>query len=116
MAVLRNVMMASLLMLPLFAHAAEDPAVAMLNQRLTALQANPDTVDVAAYERLQAQQAITVLAKARRSELDDARYIAGRRVEIAEASSRAAVARRELELPALLSTKCDLGERRLDPP
>ncbi|MGV8961128.1 MAG: hypothetical protein ACOH1V_12210 [Stenotrophomonas sp.] len=97
MAVLRNMMMAGLLILPLFAHAAEDPAVATLNQRLIALQANPGTADVAAYERLQAQQAIAVLAKAKRKELDDARYIAGRRVEIAEASARAAVARRELD-------------------
>ncbi|WP_305805601.1 hypothetical protein [Stenotrophomonas sp. YIM B06876] len=97
MAALRKVMMAGVLMLPLCAHAAEDPAVAAFNQRLISLQADPGTADVAAYERLQAQQAVAALAKAKRKEVDDARYIAGRRVEIAEASARAAVARRELD-------------------
>lgn len=94
---LRNWMVAALLLSPALAQAAEDPAVAVLNQRLIALQANPQTADAAAYERLQAQQAVAVLAAAKRKDLDEARYLAGRRVEIAEASARAAVARREVD-------------------
>ncbi len=90
-------MMCGLLALPLTATAAEDPAVAALNQRLVALQADAQTADVAAYERLQAQQAVAVLAKAKRKDLDNARYLAERRVAIAEAGARTAVARREVE-------------------
>ncbi len=92
---IRTLCAAGLLALPLLASAAEDPAVALLNQRLLALQADLHTADLAALERLQAQQAITVLAKAKRKDLEQARYLAERRVEIAEASARAAVARRE---------------------
>ncbi len=97
MKLFRNAMLAGLLALPLLAQAAEDPAVATFNQRLIALQADARTADVAAFERLQAQQAVAVLAKAKRKDLDDARYLAGRRVEIAEASARTAVARREVD-------------------
>ena len=90
--VIRNFIVAGLLALPLLAVAAEDPAVASLNQRLVALQADMRTADVAAFEKLQAQQAIATLAKARRKDLDNARYLAERRVAIAEASARTAVA------------------------
>lgn len=86
-----------LLVAPLAAFAAEDPEVAVLNQRLVALQADPLSADVAAYERLQAQQAVAAFAAAKRKEQDDARYIAERRVEIAETSARAALARREVD-------------------
>ena len=94
---IRNLLAAGLLALPLLATAAEDPAVAVLNQRLIALQANLDTADVAAYERLQARQAVAELAKARRKNLEQARYLAERRVEIAETSARTEVAQREVE-------------------
>ncbi|KRG40138.1 hypothetical protein ARC78_13170 [Stenotrophomonas pictorum JCM 9942] len=94
---IRNMLVAGLLALPLAAMAAEDPAVALLNQRLVALQADMRTADVAPFEKLQAQQAIAALAKAKRRELDTARYLAERRVAIAEASARAAVARREVD-------------------
>ncbi|WP_313318469.1 hypothetical protein [Stenotrophomonas sp.] len=93
----RHLIVAGLLAMPLLAVAAEDPAVAALNQRLVALQADMYTAEVAAYEKLQAQQAIAGLAKAKRKELDNARYLAERRVAIAEAASRAAVARRQLD-------------------
>lgn len=93
----RNVMIATLLALPLTAMAAEDPAVAVLNQRLTALQADMQLADVARFEKLQAQQAVAALAKAKRRDLDNARYLAERRVAIAEAAARTAVARRELD-------------------
>lgn len=93
---IRNLVVAGLLAMPLLALAAEDPAVASLNQRLRVLQADMATADVASFEKLQAQQAIATLAKAKRKELDDARYLAERRVAIAEAASRAALARREV--------------------
>lgn len=94
---IRNLMVAGLLAVPLVAAAAEDPAVAVLNQRLVALQADMATAEVASYEKLQAQQAIANLAKAKRKELDNARYLAERRVAIAEAASRTAVARRQVD-------------------
>ncbi len=93
----RNVMICALLALPLTAVAADDPAVAALNQRLTALQADMQLADVARFEKLQAQQAIAALAKAKRRDVDIARYLAERRVAIAEAAARTAVARRELD-------------------
>jgi len=88
------------------AGAAEDPAVAQLTQRLMAIQANPDASELAAYERLQAQQAIAALANAKRRDLDQARYLADRRVEIAETSVRAALAKREVA--TLERTRSDL--------
>ncbi|MCD7099180.1 OmpA family protein [Stenotrophomonas sp. MMGLT7] len=81
---------------PAIALAADDPAVAQLTQRLGALQADPQTADAARYERLQAQQAIATLAQAKRRDLDNARYLAERRVEIAETSARTAVLRQQL--------------------
>ncbi len=94
---LRNLVVVGLLALPMAAVAAEDPAVAGLNQRLVVLQADMRTAEVAAYEKLQAQQAIGALAKAKRKDLDNARYLAERRVAIAEAAARTALARREIE-------------------
>ncbi|WP_313241889.1 hypothetical protein [Stenotrophomonas sp.] len=85
------------LSLPFTSLAAEDPAVAQLNQRLLTIQANPDTAELAAFQRLQAQQAVADLAKAKRRDVDQARYLAERRVEIAESSVRAALAQREVD-------------------
>ncbi|WP_269790052.1 hypothetical protein [Stenotrophomonas sp. Iso1] len=93
----RNLVIAGLLALPLVAVAAEDPAVASLSQRLVALQADMQTADAASFEKLQAQQAIAALAKAKRKELDNARYLAERRVAIAETAARTAVAAREVD-------------------
>ena len=84
-------------MLPLSARAAGDNALAAaLGQRLAALQANPATADQAPLERLQAQQAIDALAKARKRDLEHVAYLAGRRVEVAEAAARAAAARHQV--------------------
>ncbi|MFC6842186.1 OmpA family protein [Xanthomonas theicola] len=94
------------LVVPAAASAAEDPQLAVLNQRLVALQADPLSADVAAYERLQAQQAVAALAAAKRKEQDDARYLAERRVEIAEIAARAALARRQVD--QLDKTRSDL--------
>ena len=63
---IRILLVAGLLAAPLLVAAAEDPAVAMLNQRLVSLQADARTTDLAALVRLQAVQAIAVLAKAKR--------------------------------------------------
>ena len=78
------------------ATAADDPDVARLELRLRALQANPDTARLAAFEQLEAQQALSALAEARRAARPDALYLAERRVEIAEAAVRAEAARRAL--------------------
>ena len=77
--------------------AAERPEVTALNQRLATLQSSPQLVEFAAYERLQAQQAVAVLAKARGRQRESALYIADRRVEIAETAARAESARREAD-------------------
>ncbi len=91
-------LLAALLMLAaLPAWSAERPEVVALNQRLATLQADPDLVEFGAYERLQAQQAVAVLAKARGKQRDAALYVADRRVEIAETAARAESARREAD-------------------
>lgn len=94
---LPSLLLAASLGLPLLAQAAEDPAVAQLTQRLMAIQANPDAAQLGAFERLQAQQAVAELAKAKRRDQDQARYLAERRVEIAETSVRAALAQRQVD-------------------
>ena len=77
--------------------AAENPVVVQLNQRLSALQADPDLAELAAYEKLQAQHAVTAFSKARRSQRETAQYVAERRVQIAEIAARAQAARREAD-------------------
>jgi len=61
------------------------------------LQSDPQLAEFAAYEKLQAQQAVAVLAKARGKQRDSALYLADRRVEIAETAARAEAARREAD-------------------
>lgn len=94
---LRHFLAAGLVLVPLLAPAKDDPEAIALSNRLTALQANPQTADVARYERLQAQQAIDAFAEAKRRDRDELRFLADRRVEIAETAARAAAARRQLE-------------------
>ena len=77
--------------------AAENPVVVQLNQRLAALQADPDLAELAAYEKLQAQHAVTAFSKARRSQRETSQYVAERRVQIAEIAARAQAARREAD-------------------
>ena len=89
------VLMLACLSLP--ALSAERPEVIALNQRLSTLQADPALSELAAYERLQAQQAIAVLAKARDKQRDSALFVADRRVEIAETAARAESARRDAD-------------------
>ncbi len=87
----------ALLLASLPAYAAERPEVIALNQRLVALQSDPQLAEFASYEKLQAQQAVAVLAKARGKQRDSALYLADRRVEIAETAARADAARREAD-------------------
>lgn len=62
-----------------------------------AIQANPDTAELGAFERMQAQQAIAILDKAKRRDQELATYLAERRVEIAETAVRTALAAREVD-------------------
>jgi len=104
---LRILTVALLALLPLAALAKDDsPQVLALRQRLAVLGSDPQAADLARYERLQAEQAIAAVAEAKRKELDQALYIADRRVEIAETSVRTALARRELD--RLESTRNEL--------
>lgn len=79
------------------AHAAEDPDVARLSRRLTAVDADPGLNGFGAYERLQARQAVQVLAEASRRDRDGAFYVAERRVQIAEIAARSQAAQREVD-------------------
>jgi hypothetical protein len=98
--------LAALLALPTLAVAADNPMVAQLSQRLMAIQANPDTAELGAFERMQAQQAIATLDKAKRRDQELATYLAERRVEIAETAVRTALAAREVD--RLERTRSDL--------
>ena len=98
--------LAALLALPTLAMAADNPMVAQLSQRLMAIQANPDTAELGAFERMQAQQAIATLDKAKRRDQELATYLAERRVEIAETAVRTAMAAREVD--RLERTRSDL--------
>ena len=97
MKVLPRVLLMGLMLAPLSAWSKDDPEVTTLYDRLSALQANPQTADVARYERLQAQQAIASFADAKRRDRDELRFLADRRVEIAETAARTAVARQQLD-------------------
>ena len=79
------------------AHAADDPDVARLSRRLTAVDADPGLSGFGAYERLQARQAVQALAEAPRRDRDAAFYVAERRVQIAEIAARSQAAQREVD-------------------
>ena len=76
--------------------AADDPDALRLQGRVNALRADPALGRLAAFEQMEAQEAVTALADARRSEREGALYVAQRRVEIAELAAAAAAARAEL--------------------
>jgi len=78
------------------ARAADDPDLPRLQARLAALRADPALGRMAAFEQLEAQQAIAALAEARRADRPAARYLAERRVEVAEVAAAAEAARAEL--------------------
>lgn len=81
---------------PVFAQDTAD-AVARLNQRLVAVDANAQLHGMAAYERLQARQAIAALAEAASRERAAALYVAERRVEAAEIAARTQAMQRDVE-------------------
>ena len=74
-----------------------DADTARLSQRLQAIEADPRTNTFAAYERLQARQAIDALAAARSRQRDAALQIAERRVEIAQIAAGTEATRREID-------------------
>ncbi|GHA85741.1 OmpA family protein [Cognatilysobacter bugurensis] len=93
---MKPLVLAILLALPLAA-SAQDAEVAGLAQRIAALEADPQAASLAAYERLQARQAIDALAQARSRDRSQARYVADRRVQIAEIAARTASMQREID-------------------
>ena len=90
------ILVACLLLVAAPAWAADDLEVLRLQARANALRADPALERLAAFEQLEAQQAIDALATARRSERPGALYLAQRRVEIAEVAAAAQAARNEL--------------------
>lgn len=93
-------MLAALLLaacaLPVLA-AEGDPQVDRLAQRLHAIETDPATATLAAYERLQARQALDALAASSSRQRDVARALADRRVSIAEIAARTELTRREID-------------------
>ncbi|MGH8032669.1 MAG: hypothetical protein ACREO8_09970, partial [Luteimonas sp.] len=99
MSMLRNAAIALALSASMnqIAQAADNPDVARLAQRLQSLDADLGTAGVAAYERLQARQAIDALAAARSKERPGATLVAERRVETAEIAARTVTLQREID-------------------
>ena len=81
---------------PARAQEGEGPA-ARLSQQLVALDADSQTASLAAYERLQARQAVETLANARSRDRDAAYYVAERRVRIAEIATRTEAMQRRID-------------------
>lgn len=81
---------------PALAQEGEGEA-ARLSQQLVALDADSQTASLAAYERLQARQAVEALANARSRDRDAAYYVAERRVRIAEIAARTEAMQRRID-------------------
>jgi len=75
----------------------DNPELAHLTQRLRALDANPEQAGLAALERLQAQQALDALGKARRGEIATALQVAQWRVETAELAAQTQAIQRQIQ-------------------
>lgn len=78
------------------AHAQEDEQVVRLSAELRSLDADHELRDLAAFERLQARQALEALASARRSNYNAAEYVAQRRVRIAGIAARTEAMQRRI--------------------
>ncbi|MFD0739038.1 OmpA family protein [Lysobacter koreensis] len=77
---------------------AQETDIDLLSRRLSALEADPAVSTFAAYERLQARQALAALTSARaRDDRQAAQYVAERRVQIAEVAARAQAMQREID-------------------
>jgi hypothetical protein len=74
-----------------------DPEIAPLQARLRNLDLDPQRNTLAAYERLQARQAVDVLLKAKKKQRPQALQIARLRVETAEVAVRSELARAQLQ-------------------
>lgn len=85
------------LALPAVQAAEDDPEYARLAQRLRAIEVDPTRNTYAAYERLQARQALDALATARSKQRTNALQIAQWRVETAELAAGTEATRRELD-------------------
>lgn len=79
------------------ARAADNPDVQRLSQRLQALDADPAIANAAAYERLQARQALDALAVARSKRRPAALQMAETRVETAEIAAHTEITQREID-------------------
>jgi hypothetical protein len=87
-----------LLALPFIAPAQDrDPEATRLGQRLQAIDLDPERNAFAAYERLQARQAVQALIVAKRKQRPQALQIARIRVETAEIAVGTEAARAELQ-------------------
>ncbi len=94
----RPLLAAAVLALAIAAPAqAEDreDALAGLRAELVQLDADTELGSLAAYERLQARHAIDAAAQARSSNFEGARYVAERRVQIAQVAARTEALQRE---------------------
>ncbi|MFZ5638480.1 MAG: hypothetical protein ACOY82_18030 [Pseudomonadota bacterium] len=95
---LTGLCVALLFALPALAPAQErDPDVARLGQRLQAIDTDPERNAYAAYERLQARQAVQDLQSAKRKQRPLILQVAKIRVEAAEIASRTEAGRAELQ-------------------
>lgn len=72
-----------------------EAVLAGLRAELVQLDADVELGSLAAYERLQARHAIDAAAQARSSTFEGARYVAERRVQIAQVAARTAALQRE---------------------
>jgi len=75
----------------------ENPEAQRLTQRLNALNQNPEHANLAALERMQAQQAIDTFIKARRNEIATALQIAEWRVETAALAQQTEIIQRQIQ-------------------
>lgn len=87
----------SLACLSALAAPADDPEIARLAQRVTAIEANPDAAQYGAFERLRARQAIDAVRAARSRDRAWSLRVADRRVETAEIVTRTQLAQREVD-------------------
>jgi hypothetical protein len=78
-------------------HAADDPDVLRLGQRLQAIDADAAASGLAPYERLQARHALDALAQARGKQRPEILQVAEWRVETAEIATRTELLRRDIE-------------------
>jgi len=80
-----------------FAAPPDDPELGRLSQRMSVLEASPDSAQVGTFERYRARQAIEDARQARSRDRAEAVRLADRRVETAEIVVRTQLAQRELD-------------------